>query len=464
MVSMQKDAAISVIRTLREHGHEAFLVGGCVRDLLLGREPADYDVSTDATPREVMKIFPETYAVGAQFGVVLVPIDGLTAHDLEHVAQQNETPVQAAKHNAIEVATFRSDGIYSDGRHPDEVRFSKTPEEDVQRRDFTINGLLLDPLNHGEVIDYVGGREDLEEGIIRTIGDPERRFHEDKLRMLRAVRFASRFEYDIEPRTFASIQRLAPEIHQVSRERIREELTKLLTEGQARRAFELLDLSGLLHEVLPEIERMKGVQQPPEYHPEGDVWIHTLMLLDQLQPGVSRTLAWGALLHDVGKPPTFRVAPDRIRFDGHVEVGVAMARDICHRLRMSNDDTEQILGLVNNHMKFADTPKMKESTLKRFMRLPQFDEHLALHRLDCLSSHADLSLYDFVSKKMAETPAEEIRPAPLVTGDDLIALGHTPGPRFREILSSVEDQQLEGKLASREAALEFVRMNFPVSV
>jgi poly(A) polymerase len=464
MSVMQKDAAISVIRTLREHGHQAYLVGGCVRDLLLGREPADYDVSTDATPREVMRIFPETYAVGAQFGVVLVPIDGLTARDLEHAAhtQEDETPGEAAKHNAIEVASFRSDGLYSDGRHPDEVRFSKTAEEDVQRRDFTINGLLLDPLNRDEVIDYVGGRADLDAGIIRTIGDPERRFTEDKLRMLRAIRFASRFEYRIDPTTFAAVRKLGPQIHQVSRERIREELTKMLTEGHARRAFELLDESRLLHEVLPEIEKMKGVEQPPEYHPEGDVFIHTMMLLEQLPPGASRTLAWGALLHDVGKPPTFRVAPDRIRFDGHVEVGVAMARDICYRLRMSNDDTEQILALVNNHMRFGDAMKMKESTLKRFLRLPNFPEHLALHRLDCLGSHADLSLYDFVARKMAETPAEEIQPAPLITGSDLIALGHTPGPRFKDILSAVEDQQLEGSLTSREAALEYVRENFPV--
>jgi len=467
---VQHSAAISVIRTLREHGHQAYLVGGCVRDLLLHREPADYDVATDATPRDVMRIFPETYAVGAQFGVVLVPIDGLTAHDLEQAAhreeQEDQTPTEAAKHHAIEVATFRSDGLYTDGRHPDQVRFSKTAEEDVQRRDFTINGLLLDPLDpesqpNGKLIDYVGGRADLDAGIIRTVGDAKRRFAEDKLRMLRAIRFAARFEYQIDPATFAAIQRLAANIHQVSRERIREELTKMLTEGHAKRAFELLDQSGLLHEVLPEIEKMKGVQQPPEYHPEGDVFIHTLGLLEQLPAGVSRTLAWGALLHDVGKPPTFRVAPDRIRFDGHVEVGEAMARDIAHRLRMSNDDTEQILALVHNHMKFADAMKMKQSTLKRFMRLPNFPEHLALHRLDCLSSHANLQMYDFVSDKLKETPPAEIRPEPLVSGDDLIALGHRPGPVFREILSAVEDQQLEGTLTTREAALDFVTRNFP---
>ena len=456
-----KQAAISVIRTLREHGHQAYLVGGCVRDLLLGREPADYDVSTDATPREVMRIFPETYAVGAQFGVVLVPISG-TAKELAQEATHDpvETPVEAAKHKAIEVATFRNDGLYSDGRHPDEVRFSKTAEEDVQRRDFTINGLLLDPLDHDRVLDYVGGQTDLKAGIVRTIGDPERRFGEDKLRMLRAVRFAARFGYAIESQTMSAIQRLAPQIHQVSRERIREELTKMLTEGHARRAFELLDESRLLHEVLPEIEKMKGVEQPPQYHPEGDVWIHTLLLLEKLPAGVSRTLAWGALLHDVGKPPTFRRAPDRIRFDGHVEVGVAMARELCQRLRMSNDDIEQILALVDNHMRFADTPRMKASTLKRFMRLPQFDEHLELHRLDCLSSHENLELYNLVSKKLLETPAKEIRPDPLINGEDLIALGFAPGPIFREILSAVEDQQLDGTIKSHEEAVGFVRSNY----
>ena len=465
---MVKQAAISVVRTLRERGHQAFLVGGCVRDLLLGREPADYDVATDATPRDVMRIFPETYAVGAQFGVVLVPVDGLTLHDLERAAlDTHDTPVEAAKHKAIEVATFRSDGLYTDGRHPDEVRFSRTAEEDVQRRDFTINGLLLDPLDpafqpEGRVLDYVGGRADLENGIIRTIGEPDRRFAEDKLRMLRAVRFAARFGYTIDPQTMSAIQRLAPQIHQVSRERIREELTKMLTEGHAKRAFELLDQSGLLHEVLPEIEKMKGVEQPPQYHPEGDVFVHTLLLLEKLPAGVSRTLAWGALLHDVGKPPTFLRAPDRIRFDRHVEVGVAMARDICHRLRMSNDDTEHILALVKNHMRFADTPGMKASTMKRFLRLPQFDEHLELHRIDSLSSHANLSLYELVRQKREDTPAEEIRPEPLITGDDLIALGHRPGPIFREILSTVEDQQLEGAITSREAALEYVRTHWPL--
>lgn len=460
---MVKQAAIEVVRTLRAHGHQAYLVGGCVRDLLLGREPADYDVATDAVPQQVMRIFPETYAVGAQFGVVLVPVDHLTRADLAHAAEAHpdETPAEAAKHKAIEVATFRNDGIYSDGRHPNQVTYSTDPREDVQRRDFTINGLLMDPLDGDRVLDFVGGREDLDRKLVRAIGDPKRRFREDKLRMLRAIRFAARFEYAIDTATFAAIQELASEIHQVSRERIRDELTKMLTEGHARHAFELLDESGLLHQLLPEIENMKGVEQPPQYHPEGDVWIHTLMLLDQLEPGASPTLAWGMLLHDVGKPPTFRVAPDRIRFDGHVEVGVRMAAAIARRLRMSNEETEQILALVDNHMKFADTRKMRESTLKRFLRLPKFDEHLALHRADCLASHGKLDLYDFAKQMLNETPPEDIRPQPLITGRDLISAGYEPGPRFKEILTAVEDRQLEGTLRSKEEALAFVHNEFP---
>jgi poly(A) polymerase len=419
---------------------------------LLGRVPKDYDVATNATPAQVMDIFPETYAVGAQFGVVLVPVPNGDAGVSTDIA---------SKSHAVEVATFRSDVGYSDGRHPDEVRFSSDPREDVARRDFTINGMLLDPVS-GEVLDFVGGRNDLEAGIIRTIGDPEQRFSEDKLRMLRAVRFASRFEYTIEPGTFAEMQNLAEQILVVSRERVRDELTRMLTEGQARRAFLLLDESGLLTPVLPEISAMKGVEQPPEFHPEGDVFVHTLLLLDNLPSPCPLTLAWGALLHDVGKPPTFRVAPDRIRFDGHVEVGVKMAEEICRRLRFSNDETEQILALVDNHMRFGQATRMKESTLKKFLRLPEFDEHLALHRADCLASHRNLSTYEFVQQKRTEIPPEKMRPVPLVRGDDLIAQGHLPGPRFREILNAVEDAQLEGRLPSRDAALEFVRREFPV--
>jgi len=449
---MSKKFAISTIDTLRQHGFQAYLVGGCVRDLLLGREPADFDVATSATPTQVMETFPETYAVGAQFGVVLVPSPGGECANGEK---------GTSKSYLVEVATFRSDLGYSDGRHPDEVRFTQDPREDAARRDFTINGMMLDPVT-GELLDFAGGREDLEAKLIRAIGDPNRRFGEDKLRMLRAVRFAARFEYEIEADTLAAIQLLARDIQLVSRERVRDELTKMLTEGHARRAFLLLDQTGLLKEVLPEISVMKGVQQPPEFHPEGDVFVHTLMLLENLPLPCPPTLAWGALLHDVGKPATFRVAPDRIRFDGHVEVGVKIAEEICTRLRFSNHDTDQVLSLVDNHMRFGHVTRMKESTLKKFMRLRGFDEHLALHRADSLASHGNLSTHDFLQKKLAEIPPENIRPAALMTGDDLIAAGYVPGPRFGEILEAVEDAQLEGRLLSREDALEFVKNAFPL--
>jgi poly(A) polymerase len=435
--------AIRIARTLREHGYSAYLVGGCVRDLLLNREPADYDVATSATPHEVIRIFPQTFAVGAQFGVVLVPV-------------RRDNPEGERDNYAIEVATFRSDGAYSDGRHPDEVQFSQDARLDVQRRDFTINGLLLDP-DTREVLDYVDGREDLQRGVVRTIGQAHQRFAEDKLRMLRAVRFAARFGYSIDDQTFSAIRELAPQIHQVSRERVRDEILKMLTEGHARRAFELLDQTNLLEQVLPEIKKMQGVAQPPQYHPEGDVWIHTLMLLEGLPAGCPKTLALGALLHDVGKPPTFRVAPDRIRFDGHAEIGTKMAAEICRRFRLSNEDTDQVLSLVANHMRFGSVAQMKESTLKRFFRLPQFEEHLELHRLDCQSSHRDLSLYEFAKEKFHTMPQEQIRPTPLITGADLIAGGYKPGPMFKELLTAVEDAQLEGSIRTQEEAMALVQ-------
>jgi poly(A) polymerase len=455
-----KQHATEIVRALREQGHQAYFAGGCVRDLLLAREPADYDVATDATPKQVMRIFPETFAVGEQFGVVLVPLAPskrfLTTDEI-HRSSSGKT---------VEVATFRSDVRYSDGRHPDEVRFTKDPREDAQRRDFTINGMMLDPLlpdsAPNRILDFVGGQADLKAEIIRAIGDPNRRFAEDKLRMLRAVRFAARFNFTIDAATMAAIQKLAPKIHQVSCERIREELTKMLTEGRASRAFELLDTTRLLREVLPEIAAMKGVEQPPQYHPEGDVFVHTLLLLDKLPAGASKTLAWGALLHDVGKPPTFRVAPDRIRFDGHVDVGVKMAAEILRRLRFSNDETEQILALVDNHMRFGVVQRMNQSTLRKFLRMPHFEEHLELHRLDCLSSHGLLDAYNYALEQLRSTPPEAMRPTPLITGRDLIEAGYEPGPRFKEILAAVEDGQLEGRLLSREAAMEFVRRDYPV--
>ena len=466
LTTVSKQFATSIVETLRQHGRQAYFVGGCVRDLLLGREPADYDVATDATPDEVMRIFPETYSVGAQFGVVLVPTPeaerrGPNSCHSELASANDKSAVPGHRHKAsVEVATFRCDVGYSDGRHPDEVRFSRDAREDVQRRDFTINGLLLDPLTN-EVLDFVGGRKDLDAKIIGAIGDPALRFREDKLRMLRGVRFAARFEYSIEPATFSAIQQLAAQIHQVSQERVRDELTRMLIEGHARRAFELLHDTGLLREVLPEIANMKGVEQPPEFHPEGDVWVHTLLLLEKLPRPCPITLAWGALLHDVGKPPTFRRAPDRIRFDDHVDVGVKMAEGICRRLRFSNDETKQILALVDNHMRFGDVERMKDSTFKKFIRVPQFDQHLELHRLDCESSHRSLRMYNYTLSKMKELPPEAVRPKPLISGDDLIAAGYAPGEVFKEILGSVEDAQLEGRLRSTDDAMRFVHRHFP---
>ncbi len=435
-----RELANSICETLRRNGHQALLVGGCVRDLLLGRQPADYDVATDASPERVIELFPESVPVGAQFGVVLIPRENWK----------------------VEVATFRSDVGYSDGRHPDSVVYSRTAQEDVKRRDFTVNGLLM---RHDteEVLDYVGGQADLKAGIIRAIGDPALRFAEDKLRMMRAVRFAARFGFHIETATFEAIRSRAQEIRHVSAERLREELTKLLTEGAARRGFELLDEAGLLQQVLPEIAAMKGVEQPPQFHPEGDVWIHTRMMIEMLPAGSSPTLAWGILLHDVGKPPTFKSAAetgDRIRFDGHVGVGVKMAEEICRRLRFSNEDTEQILALVENHMRFADAAQMRTSTLKRFARLRRFEEHLELHRIDCVSSNGRLEAYDYVRKFFLETPPEQVRPQRLLTGEDLKTMGYQPGPAFTEILQAIEDGQLEGQLKTREEAFDFVRKTF----
>ncbi|MGA9671179.1 MAG: CCA tRNA nucleotidyltransferase [Terracidiphilus sp.] len=451
--SCQFDAALKVVGELRAAGYEAYFAGGCVRDLLLGRDPSDYDVATSATPDVVLGMFPRTFAVGAHFGVVLV-------------AEGDE-----AEYLTTEVATFRSDGAYSDGRHPDAVRYTTSAEEDVKRRDFTINGLLIDPLRCAQddiplsaaVIDFVGGVRDLEAGVVRAIGKAEERFEEDHLRMLRAVRFAARFRFELEPGTKAAIRGLAGRISAVSRERVRDELTKMLTEGHARRAFELLDETGLLAQVLPEIARMKGVEQPAQYHPEGDVWVHTLGLLAQLEAGCSATLAWGALLHDVGKPATFRRAPDRIRFDGHVEVGVAVGTEILRRFRFSNEETRQILALVDNHMRFADAGRMKASTLKRFFRLPALEEHLALHRMDCMAGSKNLEHWEFVRERWTAIPEEAVRPKPLITGRELIAAGYQPGAQFKQILHAVEDAQLEGTIATEDEALGLVQERFPLT-
>ena len=432
----KRETATGIVSRLRAAGFQAYLVGGCVRDLLMDIPPKDYDIATAAPPQVVGKMFPETIPVGAQFGVVLVIQQG----------------------NQHEVATFRSDHRYEDGRRPTEVRFSKSPQEDVERRDFTINGLLYDPLQE-QVLDFVGGQQDIRKRVIRTIGDAETRFGEDRLRMLRAVRFAARLRFSLEPQTLSAIRRLACKIHSVSIERCRDEVLKILTEGQACRGFELLDQTGLLHEVLPDIEKMKGVPQPPEFHPEGDVWVHTLMMLERME-SPTPTLALGVLLHDVGKPPTFTVA-DRIRFNNHADIGSRMAEEICAGLRLPTRETARVRELVKHHLRFKDFPHMRRSTQKRFLRMEGFEEHLELHRLDCISSHGDLTHYHLARRLLEETSTEQIRPTPLLTGDDLIAQGYTPGPLFKEILTGVEDAQLEGTLTSRADALAFVAEKFP---
>ena len=457
-------AALRGAATLRAHGHQAFFAGGCVRDLLLGAKPKDFDIATSATPDEVIALFPRTQEVGAHFGVVLV-LDEVEGSTL-----------------ATEIATFRHDGAYADGRRPDSVRYSLSPAEDVERRDFTINGMLLDPsyiqagspiqaeeVPPSAVLDLVGGQDDLERKIVRTIGDPALRFAEDKLRMLRGIRFAARLGFTIHPATLAAMRAHAAAIVQVSNERVRDELTRMLTEGHARRAFELLDESGLLTIVLPEVARMKGVEQPPQYHPEGDVWVHTLMLLDHLPAGAPPTLAWGMLLHDAGKPATFQPPDpnrpgDRIRFNGHAEVGVRIAEDLLDRLRFPNDSKAQIASLVRHHMRFGDILDMRESTLKRFLRLPAFDEHLALHRADCLSSHGRLHLYDFARQHFENAEPEHINPPLLVTGRSLIQAGYKPGPAFKRMLEAAEDAQLEGRITTPEQGMALIEELFPQPV
>jgi poly(A) polymerase len=445
---MSQARAIDIAAKLRSSGFQSWLVGGCVRDLVLGRDPKDYDIATDARPDELLRLFPKALLVGAQFGVMLV--DG------------------------IEVATFRSDHAYQDGRHPGRVMFETDVKQDVLRRDFTINALLLDPafLNSSNspnssnsrnsldslVLDYIHGLPDLRAGIIRAIGDPERRFEEDHLRMLRAIRFAARFGFTIEPATMAAIQKLHANILRVSPERVRDELTRILTEGGARRGLELLDSSGLLRDILPEVAAMQGVEQPPQFHPEGDVWTHTLIMLDGLK-APTPALAYGVLLHDVGKPGTFRVA-ERIRFDGHVELGERIARDILNRLRFPNAEIDQVIALIANHMRFSHVHQMRESTLKKMLRLNRFDEHLELHRLDCSSSHGHLDNYEFAKTKFEQSAPEELRPPKLVTGDDLIAAGYPPGPDFSRMLEVAEDAQLEGRIHNKAQGLELVQATF----
>ncbi|MFO7974043.1 MAG: CCA tRNA nucleotidyltransferase [Candidatus Hydrogenedentota bacterium] len=429
-------AAERICATLRAHGYRALLAGGCVRDLILEVPPKDYDIATNAKPEDVAVIFKRTIGVGAAFGVQIVLLP----------------------EGQFEVTTFRKDGPYQDGRHPSTVTFTDE-EEDAKRRDFTINALFYDPFQK-RILDYVQGREDLRARIVRTVGPPRERFHEDHLRLLRAIRFAARLGYTIEEETYRAIKELAPLVTSTSAERIRDELLMILTEGGAKRAFELLDETGLLQQILPEISAMKGVEQPPRFHPEGDVFTHTLLMLDLLE-NPSPTLALGVLLHDVGKPVT-QTKTDRIRFNDHDKIGAAITRDICRRLRFSRRQIERVVWLVSQHMRFAHLPKMRESKRKRLMRAEGFDELKELCRIDCLASHRKLSTIEWVEDYQAQMPQEVLRPAPLLRGRDLIELGYRPGPLFSKILNRVEDLQLEGKLSTKEEAADFVLKHWPL--
>lgn len=430
-----RDRAIFVVQRLRQEGHEAYLAGGCVRDMLLDKAPQDYDIATSAKPDEIQSIFADTVPVGAEFGVILVLVAG----------------------QPFEVASFRYDGPYLDGRRPSHVRYGSL-QEDVLRRDFTINGMLYDPIEN-QVIDLVEGRLDLDRRRIRAIGTAAERFSEDRLRMLRAVRFAASLKFDIDESTFAAIRQMAATITAIAWERIGDEITRILTEGGARRGFELLDESKLLKVLLPEIDALKGIWQSPDYHPEGDVFTHTLLLLSHLD-GPSETLAYGCLLHDVAKPVCFRRDGERVTFYGHTEQGAAMAETVLKRLKRGRAVWERVSYLVRNHLRHVQAPEMRLSTLKRYLREEGIGELLELARIDALSSNGDLSYYRFCKERLAELEDEEIRPAPLVRGDDLIAMGLTPGPIFSVILRQVEDQQLGGELRSREEALDWVKRNY----
>lgn len=428
---LKKRLALDIVRRLHENGHEAYFVGGCVRDLLLKKTPKDYDIATSARPETVASLFSKTVPVGAQFGVMLVISEGLP----------------------FEVATFRADKGYTDGRRPTGVRFTDA-KEDALRRDFTVNGLFYDPVAR-RVLDWVDGQKDLKKKCIRAIGKPALRFEEDKLRMLRAVRFASVLGFKIEPKTLSAIKRQAKRIDCVSQERVREELIKMFTGPNPALALTLLDQTGLLKEVLPEVHAMKGVRQPREFHPEGDVFVHTRLLLAQLK-NATPLLAFSCLLHDVGKPATFRRS-DRIRFNGHDRVGARITEQMLERLRFPNDLKDDIVACVEGHMRFKDVKNMRESTLKKFLQRQTFANELEQHRIDCLASHGDLSNWKFLRRKLKTLSKEEIKPAPLLNGRDLLALGFAEGPLIGKILREVETAQLDRKLNTKEEAIEWVR-------
>jgi len=435
---MEKQAR-AVVQRLQAAGHLALFAGGCVRDTLLGLMPKDFDIATSARPEEVQALFPRTIAVGAHFGVICVLEGGFE----------------------FQVATFRSDDAYLDGRHPTGVTYS-TPQLDAERRDFTVNGMFFDPVRE-EIIDYVHGREDLNAGILRAIGDPAQRFREDRLRLLRAVRFTSTFGFEIDPATWQAVQENAVQIHAVSAERIREELVRIFTSPARVRGFDLLDVSGLMAQILPEIEALKGCEQPPQFHPEGDVYVHTRRMLELLPEETSVPLVFSVLFHDIGKPPTYSFDPaeNRIRFSGHDKVGAEMTVRVMERLRFSREEIDATAEAVANHMVFKDVQLMRVAKLKRFMARSHFTDELELHRVDCTSSHGMLDNYEFLLQKHEEFANEPLIPPPLVNGRDVLALGWKPGPKIGEILEAVETRQLEGALTTREEALAWLNAEFP---
>lgn len=436
-VNPMEKTAREIAATLRERGHIAYFAGGCVRDIVRRETPKDFDIATDATPQIVQQTFARTYAVGAHFGVIVVVESGFQ----------------------FEVATFRSDDAYIDGRRPSSVRFS-SPEEDAKRRDFTINGMFYDPFTN-KVIDFVGGRADLDAKLIRAIGEPAQRFQEDRLRMLRAVRFATVLDYKIDNQTWQAITANSKAINEISAERIREELVRIFLSPNRVRGWDLLDESGLMRAILPELEAMKGCAQPEQFHPEGDVFEHTRLMLKLLPERVSMPLVLSALFHDIGKPVTATIdQTGRIRFNEHDRIGAAMTEQIMERLRFSRVEIDTTVEMVRQHMVFKDVPKMRVAKLKRFMARPTFEDELELHRVDCASSHRILDNYEFLLRKREEFANEPIIPPPLVRGEDLIALGLKPGPNFGKILEAVETRQLEGALKDRQEALEWVRREY----
>lgn len=430
-----REAALDLARRLMAAGHEALFAGGCVRDRLLQKEPQDYDIATSATPEQVLKLFPGANEVGAHFGVVIAKSHG----------------------HPVEIATFRTDGCYKDGRRPEGVTFS-TPQEDAQRRDFTINGLFECP-GDGSVIDYVGGLADLENGVLRAIGDPFSRFSEDALRLLRAVRFSTVLGFGIEPETGSALTACADLLSRISPERTRDEFSKILTSPRRRQGVELLVESGLMKWIVPEFLETIGCEQPPEWHPEGDVYTHTCIMLEMLHPDAPLELCLAVLLHDIAKPPcqTYDAEAGRIRFNGHDAMGAEMAEVILRRLRYSNDVISAVVPMVARHMQFMNVQRMRTAKLKRFMAEPTFAEEMELHRVDCGSSNGFTDNYEFLQAKAGEFAAEPLIPEPLVSGRDLIGLGLTPGPRFKELLDAIQTEQLEGRILDRDAAMDYLK-------